>query len=92
MLSLLALMLCACGGSTQSDPCQGLPTAKRSAPPLVLFGAIRKLDQRALCARFGRPNGVRRLSGGREIWAYHDSWFTVRRGRVIRYEHPQPSY
>jgi hypothetical protein len=89
VLPLLALTVAACGGSSRADPpCQGLPTAKHSAPPMVLFGAIDKLDKRALCAHFGMPIGVKRLSDSRAIWKYDGTTFVLRRGHVIAYHEP----
>lgn len=66
-------------------PCQGLPTAKQTRPPLVLFGAIRKLDERLLCARFGIPTRVMQLSGGRQAWRHDGDTFILRHGHVLTY-------
>lgn len=89
-LALLALTLTACGGSGRSDPCHGLPTAKHSAPPMVLFGAIRRLDERALCAHFGRPSSTKQLSGRREVWKYDGTTFILRQGHVVGYHQYGP--
>lgn len=92
VLPLLALILIACGGSSQSDPaCQGLPTAKHTRTALVLFGALDKLDKRSLCANLGRPTSVRQLSRGRQLWRYGDNTFTLRKGHVIASRGPAVS-
>lgn len=84
-MPLLALVLTACGGSSPTDPCQGLPTARHSAAPLVLFGALRKLDKRALCAHFGRPTSTRHLPDELEVWKYDNARFLLQGGHVISY-------
>lgn len=83
---LLAVLLTACGGSNHTAAaCQGLPTAAHTAPPLVLFGALDKLDRRFLCTHFGRPTSIEPLSGGRQSWRYDGNTFILRHGHVIAY-------
>lgn len=86
VLALLALVLVACGGSSETTvACRGLPTAKHTRRPLVLFGALPKLDKRALCAQFGSPTSFKQLSHGREIWTYGSVSFILFQARVTGY-------
>jgi len=89
LLLLVAILLGACGGSSPTaSACRGLPTAKHTAPPLTLFGAVDRLGKRVLCAEFGVPSRIAQLAGGRENWKYGDVTFILRQGRVVSYHQP----
>lgn len=90
-LKLVSVNGRATGSADTATACKGLPTAKYTRPPMVLFGAIRKLDKRFLCAQFGRPNRVTQLSEGRQLWRYDGDTFTLRHGHVIAYHQPLAS-
>lgn len=80
----MVVALAACGGTGGvGRACGGLPTAKRTTEPLVLFGHLHGLTREFFCANFGRPNSVKSLSGGRETWTYGNTQITLRQGRVI---------
>lgn len=83
-LPLLPLVLAAYGGSSKTDAaaCKGLPTAKHARPPVFVSGAIPNLNKRGLCAQYGSPTSIRKLSDQREIWFYGNVTFELYKGHV----------
>jgi hypothetical protein len=86
-LLVAAMALMGCGGKPAapkaSAGCAGLRTAPHSTSFLTLFGAMKLLTPKFVCAHFGAPQKITQGADGRVNWFYGSAVLVFRGSHAV---------